>query len=244
MIPSKHIGIITKSGAVAAYQRMNLNSVTVADRDVINLGNSVLDGVRTVSFYFTPKNTIGSGVIGQQMFSRALYGVSLGRFDIWFLFGKINFTNWRGTSNTARVNSDSNSWTGGVEYHVSCVIHPVNGMEMYIDGVKQTETHAETGSIETHNLPTYIGGYHAESIRYFEGKIRNVQIWNTARTLSEITIDKDTYYPSGTTNLKETWHFANETGVTTTGENGNAGTISTLNAGGVTYINSTIREII
>lgn len=238
----RKLDLIIESEAPSSitYQRLNLNSVTPSDREHVDLGTSLLNGARTIEVFFTPSINFTSGTTGQVLISR-WNPTSTDRIDVWFQGGRLNFVRRIGTTSYS-IFSNANSWTSGVEYHVACVIDPINGMEMYIDGIKQTQVNASTATMQTRLDTVYLGGLHAGGIRYFEGKVRNLQVWNIARTVGEIATDSTTYYGAGTVGLIDTWHFSDETGATTTGENGNSGTISTLNAGGVTHIDTVIRE--
>lgn len=233
-------GIYSQRFEQENYQRINFDS---AYKDYINIG-TVLNGARTISFYYTPDFNINSSFVGNTIFSRFVSG-NANRIDIWFLFGKFNFQYRDGSANVlANVSSNSNSWTSGTEYHFSISIDSGNGITMYVDGVLQTDTDTQTSAIPTTTTTNYLGGLVALDTRHINGSVKNVQIWNTARTQAQILTDKNTYYPAGTSNLRETWHFKDEQGFTVTGENGNNGTILTTNPSGVTYVNTVMREII
>lgn len=234
-------GIYSQRAEEEVYQQINFDD---AFEDYIDLGNSVMNGVRAVEFYYTPDFNIPSGYIGNTIFSRQL-GNNNYRLDFWFLFGKFNFQ-LRNSSGSVLldIRSNSDSWTSGTEYHFALSIDPINGTTMYVDGVLQTDTDTNTSAIPTATINTYLGGLVYDDIRYIGGSVRNVQLWNVARTQAEILTDKDTYYPAGTSGLKETWHFKDELGLTVTGVNGNNGTIVTNNPSGVTYVNTVMRETI
>ena len=82
--------------------------------------------------------------------------------------------------------SDSNSWTGNVWYHVAGVIDPVDGMSLYIDGVKQNDM--DTSVLPASNLihATHIGKWGGLSSRYFNGRIDEVRIWDRSLSQNEI----------------------------------------------------------
>jgi len=228
---------------VGDYQRMNLNSGGTANNDRINLGNTVGNNIRTIAFFWTPTVTHNSSSSTTEIMVR-FNSYSIGEFYIYASSnGKINFT----LRNSSYINTPSNStsWTAGTEYHLAFIIDPSTGVRMEVDGVVQASTNARVTTTLTNSVDLFIGGGARVGVwDNNQAKFRNLQFWNTARTSVQIATDKTIYYPSGTTDLKETFHFANETGATTNGEDGTVGTITTSNAGGVTYINSTVREII
>ena len=160
----------------------------------------------------------------------------------WFQSGKLYFLT-RYSSGAVQIASDTSSFSANTEYNVSIVINPTSGFRMVLDAVTQSNTNSQTGVKPTNSQP-FIFGRNRASWSRPEIKIRNVQIWSNALTNLEIDTYKNQYLPAGTTNLIETYHFKDEQGTTVTGENGNNGTISTSNAGGVTYIDTVMRETI
>lgn len=247
MILATH-GIIQSyhSGVIVSYQQLNLNSVTTADEDNISFPVLSFDNTRTLNFKFTPTNNITSGSSPTTIM--AYYdadnsSLQTNRIDVSFFSGKLQFAR-RISGVDYNIRSDSNSWVSGTTYDISFIIDPVTGMQMLVDGVLQADTDATTGAISPTTGNLYVGGNVPAGIRYTPFTISNLQFWSTARTLIQNSTDKDTYYNAGTTDLIESYHFKNETGFTVTGVNGNNGTISTNNAGGVTYVDSTVREII
>ena len=117
-------------------------------------------------------------------------------------------------------------------------------MKMYVNNVLQTSTNANTIPIAGNSYPTYIGGNHSYGIRYVQAKLSNLKIWTTSKTAGEIAAEENVICDGTEIGLVECFPFLNETGATTTGVKGVPRTIETNNAGGLTYINSTIREVI
>ena len=233
--------ISTNTSTSITYNKMNLNSGGTANNDRINLGNTVGNNIRTIAFFWTPTVTYNSGSSNNEIMARWSPGSSpTGEFLIGMYSGII----YLGLRNTTyfSIGTNSNSWNAGQEYHLAFIIDPSTGTRIEVDGVVQTATNVRTTDTMTLSDDLFIGGGSGLGIVNNQARFRNLQFWNTARTSGQIATDKTTYYPAGTTDLKETFHFANETGITTTGENGNTGTITTSNAGGVTHINSTVRE--
>jgi len=225
-------------------QAINFNSLTTSDNDKINLGSTILNNIRTISFWWKPNSDISGSSTVYPIITRD--GVNTANNELYiFMASNAKISVFTRAPGYAGVNSDSDTWLSSTWYHISFVMDSITGMRLIIDGVDQLVTNPRTvDSGFMSGINTNISGFAQYLTTNGSFKIKNLQIWNTARTTPEIIVDKDTYYPSGTTDLKETWHFKNETGFTVTGENGNTGTISTNNAGGVTYVNSTMREII
>jgi hypothetical protein len=222
----------------SSYQSLNFNSSGTANQDVLNVGNTVMNNARTFSFFFTPTVNITSST-GLTTICRRMGGFSSGEVLVAFVTGKI-YVLLRDSSGY-QTYSDVVGFTAGTEYHFSVISDSSSGTRMLIDGVQQTSTMAKTTSFLT-NANDFTFGYPHSTWLRPQIKIRNVQVFSTALTNSEVITNRALYLPSGTTNLIETWHFKDETGVTATGENGNNGTITTSNAGGTTYIDSTVRD--
>lgn len=228
----------------SVYQKLNLNSLTVADNDKVNLGDTVLNNVRTISFWWQPNSDIIGSSSVFPIITRDGSGTAAGELYI-YMFSDGTIGAYTRRTSFASCQTNINTWLSSTWYHIAFVMDDVTGMRMVVDGVDQTITNARTlDSGTTSGINTNICGSAEFLTDVGSFKIKNLQIWNTARTTPQIIIDKDTYYPAGTPDLKETWHFPNETGPTVTGVNGNIGIITTSNVGGVTYIDNVVRELI
>ena len=222
------------------YQRINFNSQGISN-DELSIG-TIVNGFRTISFFFTPTIDINSGTPSMVIGTQDGVTYNVGQMFFWFQSGKLYFLT-RYSSGAVQIASDTSSFSANTEYHVSIVINPTSGFRMVLNAVSQSTTNSQTGVKPTNSQP-FIFGRNRATWTKSEIKIRNVQIWSNALTNLEIDTYKNQYLPAGTTNLIETYHFKDEQGTTVTGENGNNGTISTSNAGGVTYIDTVMRETI
>jgi hypothetical protein len=104
--------------------------------------------------------------------------------------GKIRFY-LIGGGNVQKISAttlSSNTW-----YHVTATYDgsggstAYNGMNLYINGVKENATNAGAAynAMTNTSQPVEIGRYQAN--RYFDGKISNASIWNTELTSAQVT---------------------------------------------------------
>ncbi|MCP4348818.1 MAG: hypothetical protein GY795_25345 [Desulfobacterales bacterium] len=82
------------------------------------------------------------------------------------------------------VYSDS-TISSGIWYHIA-VTWGSGGMAMYVNGILQTDTDANTSGIASSGTNLSIGARGSEGDNYFNGEIDEVRIWNDARTQAEI----------------------------------------------------------
>ncbi|MFT5665970.1 MAG: hypothetical protein ACI9DK_000147, partial [Vicingaceae bacterium] len=80
-----------------------------------------------------------------------------------------------------------NTWNLGQWYHVAAVVHPRQGMMLFIDGVKQNSVSNNTISPFQSTTNTNIGTFSSVNNRYFNGKIDNLRLSNTAVYTSNFT---------------------------------------------------------
>jgi gliding motility-associated-like protein len=118
----------------------------------VHLGD-VLNGVRTISMWLKPTQTIGPNnpavlpiLVRDENFEGQF---STGELNLYF--GKTGTTDAghivfvRGGEQTSqRIKSDGNTWQINQWYHIAAVLHPTLGMRMYINGILQQETDAST----------------------------------------------------------------------------------------------------
>jgi hypothetical protein len=100
------------------------------------------------------------------------------------LHGHLQFK-WQKDGNVPiKIFSDTNAWSGGQWHHVAAVISEVDGMMMFIDGVKQQDVNqSQTQPITTSDTLARIGrwGTAPNNPRYFHGNIETVRISANAR---------------------------------------------------------------
>jgi hypothetical protein len=125
-------------------------------------------------------------------------------FSLGIASGKLNFSTRISSITNYRL--DANQLINdGHWHHVACVVNQTGtpSVELYIDGVKQTDVTVFTGAISnianvnfstTNNL---VLGFHSTNNVYFNGRIDEVRFWNTARTEAEIAANwKNTIDPT------------------------------------------------
>ena len=165
--------------------------------DYVDLGSSVSTGVKTIELWFNPSVTIDNTISDFiSLLVRNVYG-EVDEFQLAFEFlnpnkGTIRFGRVLSTGNNFIINSNSNLWNANQWYHVAGVFHPVNGLELYINGVKQSDTDSHTGSPGVRPEIAALGRWGDLNIRHFNGKIDDVRFWNTARTQTEIQNNMNT----------------------------------------------------
>ncbi len=152
--------------------------------DYVDLGPNVGNNARTIEFWFRPATDIDSTLSEfQALIVREVSATNEDDWDIHFNktglalpAGAIRFTVHESVGVRYEINSDSRSWNSGQWYHLAAVIDPLQGMMMFIDGVKQTETLATyTLSTPVASANTEVGRWGVNG-RHFAGEIDDVRI--------------------------------------------------------------------
>lgn len=164
--------------------------------DYVDLGNNVCNGMRSIELWFNSAVAIDNSL--SNFISLAVRNDATQNDEMHLAFefvnpnkGKIRFGS-NNSSGTFIVHSNADSWNANQWYHVAGVFHPTNGIELYIDGVKQTDTNPHTGAPGTASEITALGVWGDFNDRHFNGKIDDVRFWDYARTQSEIQNDMNT----------------------------------------------------
>jgi hypothetical protein len=166
------------------------------NNDYIDLGPMVGDGIRSISLWFRLDRTIDTSL------NRNIALISReGDYNNYFEFSLAFFPSGLGGTGTPGklrflysinkdiyfdVQSNNTSWQKDRWYHIVAIIHPTEGMKMYVDNVKQTDTEGYYNATENCQLNTYIGSWGVLPNRYFTGKIDDVIFYNRALTESEV----------------------------------------------------------
>jgi hypothetical protein len=205
--------------------------------DRINLGNSVENGVKTTEFWFKVPTTTTSGTAKFSMLSSYDVGnANRGRQIVSINNGIIDWESFTTGTSSVTISSNAGAYFNAGQYYHLALVNNAGFISIYIDSVLQSGgAGAPITELKTISVDTYINGLFNPLSEIGSFTIKNLQYWNTARTPIELTADKDVYYPAFTTDLKETWHFTDNTGLNTTGVNGYVGVIST-DVGGVTTL--------
>ncbi len=127
------------------------------------------------------------------------------------------------TSNGSTGNNPEVSWSPstGTWYHVAVVYTTSGTAKFYVNGTQQGST--QTGlvtSIQDSGTSFLVGANDPSSpTNFFDGLIDDLRVWNTARTETEISDDKDRELNGNETGLVGYWKLNNSLSDTTT--NGN-----------------------
>lgn len=164
--------------------------------DYIDLGPKVGDGIRSISLWFRLDRNIDASLDrnvalvtregdynNYSEFSLAFFPSGLGGTGTP---GKLRFFYSVNKENYYDIQSNSSTWQKDRWYHVVAIIHPSEGMKMYVDNIKQTDTEHYYNATESCQLNTYIGSWGVLPNRYFTGKIDEVIFYNRALTESEV----------------------------------------------------------
>ena len=165
--------------------------------DYVDLGSSVGDGVRTIEMWFKPSSTINSSVNNfKTLVGRDNTVSNANEFNISFFpsfatpalaAGKLRFTFYDNGAIEHSVYSNSNSWNANQWYHVAAVVHPFQGMMLFIDGVSQNSINNYILAANPSNSSVNIGSWGGSPNRFFNGKIDDVRFSDTALYISNFT---------------------------------------------------------
>ncbi|HOV11400.1 MAG TPA: T9SS type A sorting domain-containing protein [Bacteroidales bacterium] len=180
--------IITVAGAQNNYV-LNFNGTS----NYVNLGTTAGNNLRTIECWFKPAINITSSTLSEpaSLIDRNTNATGeTGEFSIFI--GPNDWTGYEGkivfgvSGNPHNVFSNSSTWQAGVWHHLACVINPSAGMEMYIDGQKQTSTYAYTYPTDNRTEITTFGCWGDLNDRFFNGALDEIRFWNRALSQSEI----------------------------------------------------------
>lgn len=170
---------------ITDYYRISLES---SKTESINMGNSLFNGLRLIQFKFTPINNMNSSTPFVELLSRRQSGAS-GDIYIFYLGAaggnKFRFASRVGTSYIF-IDSDPIDLVSGVTYDIAFSLHSSTGRASYINGFKQNQTNVNTNPTDTVSVNTYFGGSVFEGVRYIDGAISNINLWNLDKSDSEI----------------------------------------------------------
>ena len=205
--------------------------------DYIDIG-SAANGVRTIEMWFNPgvniTSTLSSAILlmGRDVTTIGNYG----RFYLGFSAsaghqGELMFY-FKHVGATGVTYSGINNWTAGTWYHVTVVIDPTTGTQIYVNGTAAgSSSSTETTALGTKTEITAIGRYGATSSNYFSGRIENVRLWTSALTNPLLT-----YYQCNTISTTlglNAEYLLNDGGTTALDQ---TGTYNGTLIGGPTYV--------
>ena len=161
--------------------------------DYVNLGSSVATGARTIEMWFNPGVSINSNssnyyplVVRDETPNNKEFGLTFMPSSTGF-GGQLLFYIYNNSTTSFRIYSNNNSWNAGQWHHVAAVVHPTQGMMLFIDGVKQGSVNSNTLAPMQSSTNTDVGAFGTVSSRRFNGKIDNLKFSNTALYNSNFT---------------------------------------------------------
>lgn len=166
------------------------------NNDYIDLGPKVGNGIRSISLWFRLDLNIDASLDrhvalltregdynNYSEFSLSFFPYGLGGTGTP---GKLRFFYSVNKETYYDIQSNSSTWQKDRWYHIVAIIHPTEGMKMYIDNIKQADTEHYYYATESCQLNAYIGSWGVLPNRYFTGKIDDVVFHNRALTEPEV----------------------------------------------------------
>ncbi|MFT6165699.1 MAG: hypothetical protein ACJAV5_002108 [Vicingaceae bacterium] len=101
--------------------------------------------------------------------------------------GKLRFTLYDNNTNEYSIYSDSNLWNANQWYHIAAVVHPSQGMMLFIDGIKQASVNNYIFAPVQSSNPVTIGSWGTAANRFFNGSIDDLRFSSTALYTSNFT---------------------------------------------------------
>ena len=165
--------------------------------DYIDLGSSIAQGIRTIEMWFNPSVTISSSLNNfKALIARDNSTSTANEFNLSFSpanaspttsAGKLRFTLYNSSNAVFSIYSDSNLWNSNQWYHLAAVIHPSQGMMLFIDGIKQTSSNNYIFAPVQTLDPVTVGSWGNTPNRYFNGAIYDLRFSSIALYSSNFT---------------------------------------------------------
>ena len=135
-------------------------------------------------------------------------------------------------NNYALIESDAGVYFNATQwYYISLVMNGTRA-ELYVDNVMQTQTVTTSVPFSRTGATFTVGNFGpANTSLGFTGTIRDVSVWNDARTQSELLVDETRVFTGSEVGLKGHWNFDEGSGTTVTDASGTqVKTISSTNS--------------
>ena len=242
------LNLIEEGGGVPVYE-YSLDFASVYG-DRVDLPYNFITNTRTISMWVKPEVTTFNGQTRQFFLSQ--YGSPSGTKTIYIEFsdsGVVRAFLAQSSFGNSFFLLESNAgqyFNGGQWYYISISIDSVSGTKMYIDGVQQTNTIPSlTGGFLRSGASLEIGNWSLLT-NNFDGQLKKLSVWNTARTQSEIVDDMTRTWTGLETGLKGYFPINEGSGGTIQDINSlYSGTIVTTNTS-PTYIDDVmwLREVV
>ena len=107
--------------------------------------------------------------------------------------GQLMFYTYSNATTSFRIYSNTNSWNAGQWYHVAAIIHPTQGMMLFIDGIKQNSTSTHNSPPVASTNPTWVGGWSSTANRYLNGSIDDLVLSDSALYTSHLLVKKQNH---------------------------------------------------
>lgn len=227
---SASLGILLLFAFSAASQGSGKTLTFNGSSQFVDIGDQVANGCRTIEMWFKPNVNITSTLNDPKSLMIRDYnnssGLNTDEFGLYFApsswqaglnTGKVVFLRRVGTT-LIQIASDNDFWQAGHWYHVCATIDPVSGMKLYINGILQQESDPSTSPIGTQTGTVWdkvsIGRWGNLDIRYFNGEIDEVRLWETSRTQTQIRDKMCTSLIGNEAGLRAYWNFDAGSGMT------------------------------
>jgi hypothetical protein len=161
--------------------------------DYVNLGTEAVDGVRSIEMWFNPALDIDT-TLDEPMTLIArdnLGSMNVKEFGLsfvpeyWNNSGCILFHYTLTTGTEFMIYSDTNFWEAGKWHHIAITLDFYEGLMMFIDGQKQSDTYPFYESISGLNKITTLGCWGESLSRLFLGRIDDVRLSYNSIYLSD-----------------------------------------------------------
>ncbi|MBL4733997.1 MAG: T9SS type A sorting domain-containing protein [Flavobacteriales bacterium] len=178
------ISVVISTFCIAQSSTLSFDGID----DNIDLGTEAASGIRTLECWFRLDNEIDASLSN---FSSIVVRDTPTQLEELFLCffpvgttpslpGQLVFgINLQSTIDRIAY-SDSNRWEANRWYHVAGVIDPINGMSLYIDGIKQSSSDTNTSPSESSIYTTTVGAWGSVSGRNFGGDLDDLRFSSDA----------------------------------------------------------------
>ncbi len=163
------------------------NALLFDGDDYVDLGSQAGIGVRTIELWFSPSEDIGiNNTKFITLIAREGGDNNENEFDISLLpdyksmFGKLEFGISDPYGEKHVVSSKSKKWEIDNWYHIAAVVHPRDGMMLFVDGRKQENTNTYQESTQESKYITTLASWGLLNGMYFSGRMEDVRFSNKA----------------------------------------------------------------
>ena len=162
----------------------------------VDLGNEVGNGTRTIEFWFRPLVDITPDLAEvKTLIARDGTPNNYDEFNICFspftwngYGGRLRFTCTYSVNQTYSIYSDSSFWDSHQWYHIAAVIHPDQGLLLFINGQKQSSHDTSfTTAMAPNGYITTIGCWGDYYDRFYNGLLDELRFSDVARYETDFT---------------------------------------------------------